>query len=119
MKKFILALLTVMASAVAAAEFTCPVETSAACLDPGDTVCPRTSRCVDSRATCFEDYPCEPGEGLVCATSYDALLEEAQATGMRHDELAAENVALREERLQRKNCVINAQSLKAAIACVR
>jgi hypothetical protein len=74
---------------------------------------------VGTGATCFEDYPCQPGEGFVCASSYDEALADAQATSARYDSLAAENVALREERLQKRSCVINAQSLKAAIACVR
>ena len=119
MRQFILALLLALVSATAAAEFTCPVATSPACIDPGDTVCPADSRCVGTGATCFEDYPCQPGEGFVCASSYDEALAGAQATSAQYDSLVTENVALREERLQKRNCVINAQSLKAAIACVR
>lgn len=119
MRPCALTLMLLLLPVMAAAEFTCPVDTSPACLDPGDLVCPAATRCVTSSTTCFEEYPCEPDEGFVCASSYDEILEEAQATSARYDKLTAENVSLREERLQVRNCVINAQSVKAAIACVR
>lgn len=99
--------------------FLCPDGTDAACLDAGDTVCPDLARCIDDQATCFDEYPCDPDEGFVCASEYDDMLNKLQQVAAQHDELASENVALREKRLEQKNCVINAATLKDAIRCVR
>ena len=99
--------------------FLCPDGTDAACLDIGDQVCPGSARCVGDHATCFDEYPCGPGEGFVCASEYDDMLSKLKQVAAQHDELAAENVALREKRLEQKNCVINSATLKDAIRCVR
>jgi hypothetical protein len=37
----------------------------------------------------------------------------------QYDELVSENVSLREQRLARKNCVLNASSLEESQRCVR
>jgi hypothetical protein len=100
-------------------DFLCPDGTSAACLDSGDKVCPGSARCVDDRATCFDEYPCDPGEGLVCASGYDAIMDDLKRAVTQYDELALENVALRETRLEQKNCVLNASTLGDARRCVR
>ena len=99
--------------------FLCPHGTDAACLETGDKVCPGSTRCVDDHATCIDEYPCGSGEGFVCASEYDDILNKLNQVVREHDELAAENVALRERRLEQKNCVINAATLKDAIRCVR
>jgi hypothetical protein len=99
--------------------FSCPDGTDAACLDIGDTVCPGSAQCIDDRATCFEEYPCDLSEGFVCKSQYDGILDGFKQTVRQHDELALENVALREKRLEQKNCVINASTLDDARRCVR
>lgn len=99
--------------------FLCPDGTDAACLDIGEKVCPGTTRCVDDQATCFDEYPCDLSEGIVCASEYDDMLEEFRRVVNQQNQLAQENVALRERRLEQKNCVINAATLSDAIRCVR
>ena len=99
--------------------FLCPEGTDAACLDAGDKVCPVSARCVDDQATCFDAYPCGLSEGFVCASEYDDMLEKFRQVARQHDELATENVALRQQGLEQRNCVINAHTLKDAIRCVR
>jgi hypothetical protein len=102
-----------------AGDFTCPTGTKAACLDTGDKVCPGSTKCIDEGATCFDEYPCDLSEGFVCATEYDGVMNGYKQAVKQHDELASENVTLREMRLEIKNCVINASALKVAIRCVR
>ena len=81
--------------------------------------CPDSSKCVDENATCFEDYPCNPDEGFVCASKYGVVLDENKKLANQYNELISENVELREQRLDQKNCVLNASSLAAAQRCVR
>ena len=99
--------------------FSCPDGTGAACLDIGDKVCPGSAKCIDDHATCFDEYPCDLSEGFVCASEYDDILNRLKQVARQHDELALENVALRERRLEQRNCVINAATLNDAIKCVR
>lgn len=99
--------------------FLCPDGTDAACLETGDKLCPGSTRCVSDRATCFDEYPCDLSEGFVCASEYDDILNKLKQVAREHDELASENVALRARRLEQRNCVINAATLKDAIRCVR
>ena len=100
-------------------DFSCPDGTGAACLDIGDIVCPSSAKCVDDRATCFDEYPCDLDKGFVCESKYDDVLDDLKQTVRQHDELASENVALRERRLEQKNCVLNASTLDDAKRCVR
>jgi len=100
-------------------DFTCPTGTEAACLDTSDKVCPGSTKCIDEGATCFDEYPCSLSEGFVCAAEYDGVMNGYKQAVKQHDELASENVTLREMRLEIKNCVINASALKDAIRCVR
>ena len=101
------------------ADFTCLDGTQAACLDRTDTVCPAASKCVDEKATCFDEYPCGSGGGFVCETKYDDLLNNCKGTVDKYNKLASENEELRIERLDRKNCVANASTLQVAKRCVR
>ena len=100
-------------------DFTCPTGTEAACLDTSDKVCPGSTQCIDEGATCFDEYPCSLSEGIVCASEYDGVMNGYKQAVKQHDELASENVTLREMRLEIRNCVINASALKDAISCVR
>ena len=100
-------------------DFSCPDGTDAACLDTGDKICPGSAQCVGDHATCFEEYPCDLNEGFVCESEYDDILDKLKQAVSQHDELALENVALREKRLERKNCVLNASTLGGARQCVR
>ena len=100
-------------------DFSCPDGTGAACLGIGDKVCPGSAKCIDDHATCFDEYPCDLSEGFVCASEYDDILNRLKQVARQHDELALENVALRERRLEQRNCVINAATLNDAIKCVR
>jgi len=99
--------------------FSCPDGTGAACLDIGDKVCPGSTKCVDVSATCFDEYPCDLSEGFVCESGYDDVLDDLKQAVRQHDELALENVVLRERRLEQKNCVLGASTLDNAKRCVR
>jgi hypothetical protein len=101
------------------AEFSCPDGTEAACLDAGDKVCAGNTKCVDQGATCLQDFPCNLDEGFVCASEHDAALNDCEKNVAEYDALAKENVDLRKERLDRKNCVLNAGTLAEAHKCVR
>ncbi len=100
-------------------DFSCPTGTEPACLDTGDKVCPGSTMCIDEGATCFDEYPCDLSEGFVCDSEYDGVMNGYKQAVRQNDELASENVELREKRLEIKNCVINAAALKDAIRCVR
>ena len=100
-------------------DFSCPDGTEAACLNGGDKVCPSSTKCVDEGATCFDEYPCDLNGSFVCESEYDAVMRDYQQVVRQYDELASENVDLREQRLEQKNCVLNASNLKAAKSCVR
>ena len=119
MLKPILIVALAAVSTAAWGDFSCPNGTEPACLDNGDKVCPDSSRCVDEHATCFDDYPCDLSGGFVCESEYDDLMKDHKQVVRQHDELASENVALREKRLAQKNCVLNASTLDDARKCVR
>lgn len=100
-------------------EFSCPYGTDAACLDAGDTVCPASTKCVDDDVVCFAKHICNSGSGLICESVYDEVLNDYKMTVEKYNKLASVNVALREQRLKQKNCVINASNLEGAKRCVR
>jgi hypothetical protein len=104
---------------ISSAEFSCPAGTTASCLADGDKICGKGTQCMDEAATCFESFPCGVGEPFVCGPEYDAALDEHRQTALKYDQLAAENVNLREQRLNRKNCVLNATRLADAKNCMR
>jgi hypothetical protein len=106
-------------SAFTSAGSSCPDGTEAACLEPTDIVCAGTMKCVDQSATCLQDFPCKLDEGFLCAAEHDAALEECRKNVAQFDSLAKENVDLRQERLDRKNCVLNSATLADAHKCVR
>jgi hypothetical protein len=108
-----------LASANTQAGFTCPDGTNMACLDEGDTVCPLSAKCVDKAAVCLDKNGCDSARGYICGSEYDAVLNDHQATVGQYNQLLSENVSLREDRLEKRNCVINAATLKEAIRCVR
>ena len=99
--------------------FSCPDATRAACLEEGDTVCPVNGKCVDTAAICLDEAACDSARGYICGSEYDAVLGDYQETVSKYDQLLSENVALRNERLEKRNCVINSATLKDAIKCVR
>jgi len=119
MKKVILIVALALVSACAWGDFSCPDGTNAACLDGGDKVCPASTKCVDDDVVCFDKNTCESGSGLICESDYDEVLNDYKMTVEKHNKLASENVALREQRLEHKNCVINASSVEDAKRCVR
>lgn len=99
--------------------FTCPDGTELSCLGSGDNVCPGSTKCVAEKATCFDSYPCNPNDGFVCDSKYDELANDYRNTVRKYNDLSSENVNLRERRLEQKNCVANASTLKQAKKCVR
>jgi len=101
------------------AEFTCPAGTEPACIEAGDRVCSSGTKCVEINTTCFDDFPCGAEEGFVCGSEYDAALNDHKRSTEKYDQLVKENVDLRQERLDRKNCVLNATELTEAQKCVR
>jgi len=111
----VLSLVTVAAHG----DFSCPEGTNEACLDAGDTVCPATAKCVEKDAVCLDRSGCDSPRGYICGSLYDEILNDYEKAVGQYNQLTSENVALREERLEQKNCVINAANLKAAIRCVR
>ncbi|MGA9575729.1 MAG: hypothetical protein WBS20_17445 [Lysobacterales bacterium] len=119
MKRIFITVALVLLSSLAWSDTSCPDGASPVCLDDGDKVCPASGRCVDSSATCFDVFPCDAGEGFVCESRYDAMMNDYQEAALEHDALAAQNVDLREQRLQQKNCVLNAATLADAQTCVR
>lgn len=106
-------------SAFSWAEFSCPDGTEAACIEAADRVCSANTKCVDTTAACFGEFPCGADEGFVCGSEYDAALHDHQRSMEKYDKLVKENVDLRQERLDRKNCVLNATGLIEAQKCVR
>lgn len=119
MKTLTVLFLLSLVSTVARAGYTCPDGTDMACLDDGDTVCPITAKCVDKAAVCLEEPRCDSDRGYICGSEYDAVLSDHQDTVDQYNRLRSENINLREDRLEKRNCVINAATLKDAISCVR
>ena len=119
MKAFRNIFLLCLVSMAVQAGYTCPDGTNMACLDDGDTVCPLSAKCVDKAAVCLEEPQCDSDRGYICGSEYDAILSDHQKTVGQYNQLLSENVDLREDRLQKRNCVINAATLKDAISCVR
>jgi len=119
MQKPALILMLALFSATAWGGASCMNGTNPVCLDVGDKICPDSAKCVGDDVVCFDKHTCAAGTGLICESEYDRILSDYKKTVQQHDELAVENVALREERLGRKNCVINAPTLEAAESCVR
>lgn len=119
MKTLTLLLVLSLAPVAAWADFTCPEGASEACLDAGDTVCPATAKCVDNVAVCLDAGSCDSARGYICGTLYDEMIGDCEKAVSQYNQLTSENVELRNQALERRNCVINAHTLKAAIACVR
>lgn len=119
MQKLILIFVLTMISSGSRGDFSCPDGTNAACLDNGDQVCPGSAKCVSNDDVCFEKNTCPSGGGFICESEYDDILSDYRKAVSQHDELATENVNLREQRLEQKNCVINASTLENAQRCVR
>lgn len=119
MKSLVILFVLVLASGVARGEFTCLDGTSPACLDDGDTVCPASAKCVAGASICFDEHSCDSESGYICGSEYDEMLSSYKAVVSQYNQLTAENVDLREKQLNQRNCVINAQTLKEAIKCVR
>lgn len=119
MKRIALIALLALTSFGVCGDFSCPDGTKPACLENDHKVCPSSAKCVDAGATCFEEYPCDPGGGFVCDFEYDDVLSDYKNAVRLHDELASENIDLRVKRLAQKNCVANASTLKEAKRCVQ
>jgi hypothetical protein len=119
MKRIALTLLLMALTAPAGSDFTCPAGTEMACVEAGDKVCAAGTKCVPLEATCLQDFPCGPDEGFVCAGEHDAALEDCRDKIEQYEALIEENVDLRQERLDRKNCVLNSTTLADAQKCVR
>ena len=101
------------------ADFSCPHDTKAICLDSGDKVCPGSAKCVSNDVVCFDKNTCDSERGFMCASEYDDVLKDHKETAEQYNKLALENVSLRETRLAKKNCVLNASTLEDAKICVR
>lgn len=114
---FIFALL--LSPSIVLADFSCLDGTRAACLDQGDSVCPATAKCVSNESVCLNGSDCDSARGYICGSEYDELLKDHEKVVSQYNQLRSENVELRNTRLEQRNCVINAQTVKAAISCVR
>ena len=119
MNRFVLIVALALVSSGMRGDFSCPDGTAPACLEPGNKVCPGSTKCVDDGATCFDVYPCDLSDGFVCGSEHDEVLKDYKKAVIQHNELALENTALRERRLEQKNCVMNAPTLEDAKKCVR
>jgi hypothetical protein len=100
-------------------DFSCPEGTKAACLDHVDTVCPAYAKCVNNEAVCLDESACDSARGYICGSEYDEVMKDYEKVVGQYNQLTSENVDLRETRLEQRNCVINAATLKDAIRCVR
>jgi hypothetical protein len=118
MKSILISALLMLVSMSAWCDFSCPDGAKPACLDNGDKVCPAAGRCVDNEAICFDQFPCDAGEGFVCESKYNTMMMGFRDAAKEHDALVAENVGLRQQRLEEKNCVLNASTLARARKCV-
>ncbi len=114
---FIFALSLISSSVLA--DFSCPHDTKAICLDSGDKVCPASAKCVSNDVVCFDKKACDSERGFMCASELDGVLNDHKETAEKYNKLALENVNLRETRLAKKNCVLNASTLEEATTCVR
>ena len=114
---FIFALSLLSSSALG--NYSCPDGTKAACLAGGDTVCPASAKCVSSAAVCLDESACESARGYICGSEYDEVMKDYENVVSQYNQLTSENVDLREIRLEQRNCVINAATLKDAIRCIR
>ena len=119
MKTLILLFVLLLVTTSVQGEFICLDGTSPAFLDDSDTVCPDSAKCVPDEAVCFDESSCESDRGFVCGSEYDNFLDDYKKVVVQFNQLTSENVDLREARLEQRNCVINAHSLKDAIRCVR
>ena len=119
MRSFLHILVLSLAPTLVSASLSCPDGTEMACLETGDKVCAANTKCVEHSATCLQDFPCDLNEGFVCATEHDTALRDCKKNVAEYDVLARENVDLRQERLDRKNCVLNSTTLADAHKCVR
>lgn len=118
--KFVFVMLALLlVSAVIRAGFSCPDGATASCLEEGDLICPNSTKCVVEGAICVDKHSCDGSDNFVCESDYDEMRGDYKKVVQQHNELASENEDLRKVRLERKNCVINAASLKDAISCVR
>jgi hypothetical protein len=106
-------------SSSASGDYSCPDGTNAACLGNGDTVCPASAKCVGNEAVCLDGRACDSARGYICGSEYDELMKDYEKVVSQYNQLTSENVGLREIRLEQRNCVINAATLKDAIKCVR
>jgi hypothetical protein len=114
---FLFALLLLSSSALS--DYSCPDGTNAACLDNEDIVCPASAKCVPNEAVCLDERACDSARGYICGSVYDELMKDYEKVVSQYNQLTSENVGLREIRLEQRNCVINAATLKDAIKCVR
>ena len=119
MKRLLQVFVLSLAPALAFANLSCPDGTEMACLDTADKVCASDTKCVDQSATCLQDFPCTLEEGFVCAAEHEAALQDCREKVAQYHALVKENVDLRQERLDRKNCVLNSTNLADAHECVR
>jgi hypothetical protein len=119
MQKRIWTLALMLISTSTWAGLSCPPGTDSACLDNGDKVCPPSTRCVAEDVICLDKNSCDPEDSFMCKSDYELVLKDYENAVSEQNKLASENVDLREERLDRKNCVINAATLEAATSCVR
>jgi hypothetical protein len=119
MQKLLCIFALTMISSMVFADFTCPHDTKAICMDSGDKVCPASAKCVSNDVVCFDKNACDSERGFMCASEFDGVLNDYKETAEQYNKLALENVNLRETRLAKKNCVLNTSTLEDAKTCVR
>jgi hypothetical protein len=119
MQKLFLILALLLISSVSLADFSCPSDAKAICVDLDDKICPASAKCVSNDVVCFDKKACDSERGFMCASDHDEVLNVSKETAEQYNKLALVNVSLREARLAIKNCVLNASSLGDAKGCVR
>ncbi len=119
MKTVIFLIALSLLSSSALGDYSCPDGTNAACLNNGDNVCPASAKCVNNEAVCLDGRACDSARGYICGSEYDEVLKDYEKVVSQYNQLTLENVDLRNIRLEQRNCVINAATLKDAIKCVR
>ena len=104
MNRFALIVFLILVSTGSWGEISCPDDSSAVCMVNSDTICPSSAKCVSNDVICLDKNSCAGGS-FICDTSYDKLMGEYKEAAGQYDVLVSENVSLRNERLEKRNCV--------------
>lgn len=110
----IIALMFGVSGTVNAQDFSCPIGTTAACLDYGDSVCSRLAKCVRNDAVCFDSYTCDY-KGFICKSKAEERVEEI---ANEYDLLVRKYNTLVQENNRLVECLTYASSIDDVHGCL-